>query len=116
MMDEPHIVTLAFGTVLSTALKVSVNKQVRILGKVVHQAGADRKDLFVVIDIIPIDFSVRNLVEPVAINTEAQLFWQDFVCCGKIGMDGISRLEIDFRGNLAAGSKLIIPADVSCSI
>jgi hypothetical protein len=94
MMNNPQVVALAFRAIFSAAFEISVSKQVRVLGKVVNQAGADREDLFVVIDIVPIDLCVSNLIEPIAIDAKTQLFGKYFVGRCKVGMYCIPGFEI----------------------
>ena len=70
MMHESQIESVSFRPIFGTAVKVCVEKQVRILREVIHATWTDGKDTLIIIDIRSIYLCVTYLFEKITIQTD----------------------------------------------
>ena len=90
---------IAFGAVFGVHFEVEVGEEVVVGGEAPEGAGTEGDDLFFAAGgVIAIDFAVGDLAEGITVDADAEMFFNDFVFGGEVGVEGLAGLGVFYGG------------------
>ena len=95
MVDVAQVDAFAFGAVLGGGFEVDVQEEVVLLAEAPQRARADADDLFLfAAGVGAVGLALGDLAESVAVEADAQVFGDDFIFGGEVGVEGLARLGV----------------------